>query len=336
MKVAIAQIEPDYMSKEGSIDRAVKAIEEAGKKGAKIIAFPETFIPGYPYWRGFTGQKWADYMLEYQRNSVRLPQDLSPIMEAAKEGNINVVLGVSELDDKPGSLTLYNTIAFVSSRGEYLGRHRKLMPTHGERMVWGLGDGRDIEAYKTDVGMIGGLVCYENHMTPIKSLLALKGEEIHIALWPGYWVAEKTTAVKRRFDPEKDRIHQCDVDCAIREYAFETQTFVLSANMYLSSDLLPEGAFDIAAGGSSVVNPSSLYIVEPVLNRAEIIYADIDVRERMVTKAYFDCVGHYSRWDVVEIKHKEFEKIEMEKRLEEIEERVGELEKIVAEKSQMK
>lgn len=210
------------------------------------------------------------------------------------------------------------------------------MPTHGERMVWGLGDGRDIEAYKTDVGMIGGLVCYENHMTPVKSLLALKGEEIHVALWPGYWVAEKTTAVKRRFDPEKDRIHQCDVDCAIREYAFETQTFVLSANMYLPSDLLPEGAFDIAAGGSSIVNPSSLYIVEPVLDRAEIIYADIDMQERMVTKAYFDCVGHYSRWDVVEIKHKEFEKIEIEKRLEEIEERVGELEKIVAEKSQMK
>lgn len=104
MKVAIAQIEPDYMSKEGSIDRAVKAIEEAGKKGAKIIAFPETFIPGYPYWRGFTGQKWADYMLEYQRNSVRLPQDLSLIMEAAKEGNINVVLGVSELEINPEAL----------------------------------------------------------------------------------------------------------------------------------------------------------------------------------------------------------------------------------------
>ncbi|RLI75377.1 carbon-nitrogen hydrolase family protein [Archaeoglobales archaeon] len=282
MKVAIAQIEPDFMNKEGCIDKSAKAVEKAGRKGSKIIVFPETFIPGYPYWRGFTGQGWADYMVEYQKNSVKLPDDIEPIIEVAGKYGIGVVLGVSELDDKPGSLTLYNTIVFVSSG--YVGKHRKLMPTHGERTIWGLGDGADIDVYEVDGVKIGGLVCYENHMTPIKSILALKGEEIHAAIWPGYWVAERTTAVKRRFNPSKDKLHLCDIDCAIREYAFETQTFVLSANMYLSQDLLPEGAFDIAAGGSSVVNPSSLYIVEPVFNKEEIIYAELDMEERMLQR----------------------------------------------------
>ncbi|WP_202319651.1 carbon-nitrogen hydrolase family protein [Archaeoglobus neptunius] len=329
MKVAIAQIEPEFMDKEGCVNRAARAVEKAGKNGAKLIVFPETFIPGYPYWRGITGQRWADYMVEYQKNSVKLPEDIEPVIEAAKSYGVNVILGVSELDKKTGSLSLYNTIAFVSSDGLYLGKHRKLMPTHGERTIWGLGDGRDIEVYLSGGFAVSGLICYENHMTPFKSLLALKGEEIHAALWPGYWVAEKTTAVKRRFDPSKDTINLCDVDCAVREYAFETQTFVLSANMFIPSDVLPEGAFDIAAGGSSVVNPSSLYLVEPVFDREKIIFAELDMEERMVTKAYFDCIGHYSRWDVVEIKYKEELQDEvmhsLEKRLKDVELRLDKL-----------
>ena len=300
--ISVAQISPEYMDREGSVEKACRAIEEAGRKGAKLIVFPETFIPGYPYWRSVTpGFRWAEYMVEYQKNSVRIPEDLAPVLDASKEASVSVVLGVSELDKTPGSLTLYNTVVFIDSEGNFLGKHRKLMPTHGERMVWGLGDGTDLRTYKTDVGNVSGLICYENHMTPFKSLLAVMGEEIHAALWPGYWVAEKHTANKRRFDPEKDKIWSCDIDAAVREYAFETQTFVLSANMYLPSDILPEGAFDIAAGGSSVVNPSGLYLVEPVIDEEKLIFAELDPEERLATKAYFDCVGHYSRWDVVQI-----------------------------------
>ncbi len=203
-------------------------------------------------------------MVEYQKNSVKIPEDLEPIVEVAKDGEIGVVVGVSELDKTPGSLTLYNTVVFISPEGEFVGKHRKLVPTHGERTIWGMGDGTDLNVHEMKCS-VSALICYENHMTPFKSLLALRGEEVHVALWPGYWVAEKTTAVKRRFDPGKDKISACDIDCAIREYAFETQTFVLSANMYLPPDVLPEGSLDIAAGGSSIVNPSSLYIVEPFL-----------------------------------------------------------------------
>lgn len=300
-KVAVVQLAPDYMNLEGTLDIVCGAVERAGKK-ADVIVFPETFVPGYPYWRNATpGSKWAKYMVEYQKNSVRIPDDLECVLESARDLNVHVVLGVSESDTMPGSLTLYNTIVFIDSNGTVIGRHRKLMPTHGERMVWGLGDGADLRTYDTEFGKIGGLICYENHMTPVKSLLALMGEEIHAALWPGYWAAEKHTANKRRFDPSRDSIASCDIDCAVREYAFETQTFVISANMFLEPDVLPEGAFDIAAGGSAVVNPSGLYIQEPVFDRETIIYAELDPVDRLATKAYFDCIGHYARWDVVRL-----------------------------------
>ncbi len=302
VKVAVAQVSPEYMDKEGTIDKACGAIEKAGKKGSELIIFPETFVPGYPYWRGVTpGSRWASFMVEYQKNSVRIPDDTENLCDAARDAGVVTIIGVSEMDFLPGSATLYNTLLFIGPDGELLGKHRKLMPTHGERMVWGMGDGSDLSTYSTDSGVVGGLICYENHMTPVKSLLALMGEEIHAAVWPGYWAAEKHTANKRRFDPEKDRLTACDIDSAIREYAFETQTFVLSANLYLPSDVLPEGSFDIAAGGSAVVNPSGLYIVEPVFEEETILYVELDPEERLATKAYFDCIGHYSRWDVVQI-----------------------------------
>ena len=313
VKVAVAQISPEYMDKEGTVDRVCKTIESAGRKGAEFVAFPEMFIPGYPYWRGVTGTRWAEFMVTYQKNSVRIPDDLASILDSAGSAGVNVVLGVSELDSMPGSMTLYNTIVFISSEGRVIGKHRKLMPTHGERMVWGLGDGTDIKVHRTEHGAVGGLICYENHMTLVKSLLALMGEEIHFALWPGYWVAEKHTANKRRFDPESDRIASCDIDSAVREYAFETQTFVISANMYMQSDALPEGSFDIAAGGSAVVNPSGLYVVEPVFEEETAIHAELDPEERLATKAYFDCVGHYARWDVIQLVYRASENLPLER-----------------------
>ncbi|WP_052747802.1 nitrilase-related carbon-nitrogen hydrolase [Geoglobus ahangari] len=173
------------MDREGTVDVACKAIEEAGRKGARLIAFPETSIPGYPYWRSATGSRWAEYMVEYQKNSVRIPDDLGSILDSSGDAGITTVIGVSELDTTAGSRTLYNTIVFISSEGEVMGRHRKLMPTHGERMVWGLGDGTDLRTYRTEHGVLGGLICYENHMTPVKSLLALMGEEIQLRAMAG-------------------------------------------------------------------------------------------------------------------------------------------------------
>lgn len=308
VKVAAAQIVPAFMKKDPTVQRVCDAIHKAAANGAQLIVFPETLIPGYPYWRSLQPvSRWSQLMVEYQKNALLIPSDdTARICEAAKKANIICAIGCTELSDRPGSQTLYNTILFVDNYGKIMGRHRKLMPTHAERTVWGMGDASDLKVFDTDIGRIGGLVCFEHHITLLKAALAVKGEEVHCAVWPGWWVQEKHPGIKRRWragDP-KDL---CDITCAIREYAFETQCFVVSASLFIPSEELPEESrgFDIAAGGSAIVNPTGLYLAEPVLDREEIVYATLDADERRAMKAYFDAVGHYSRWDVVSLSVRE-------------------------------
>ena len=161
VKVAAAQLSPVYMDREATVDKACKGIAEAGKAGARLVVFSETFIPGYPYWRGLQPiSKWSDLMVDYQKNSLRIPSaDTDVLGDAAEDADIVAVVGCSETSDRKGSETLYNTILFIGNSGEVLGRHRKLMPTHGERMIWGMGDVSDVKVLETDLGAIGGLVC---------------------------------------------------------------------------------------------------------------------------------------------------------------------------------
>jgi len=304
VKVAAAQVAPVFMDKEATIDKACKAIEEAGKNDARLVVFPETFVPGYPYWRGIQPiSRWSDLMVEYQKNSIEIPSDDTDVIcDASRDAGIITALGCSEMDDRLGSETLYNTLLFIDDDGEILGRHRKLMPTHAERMIWGMGDASDVAVFDTGIGAIGGMVCYENHMTLQKAAMAILGEEIHCAVWPGWWVMERHPGAKRRYQAG-DSAHLCDIEHAIREYAFETQTFVISVSQYIPDDEMPDYCrdFNIAAGGSCIVNPAGVYLVEPVFDRKEIIYAELDADDRRHTKAYFDALGHYTRWDIMRL-----------------------------------
>jgi amidase/nitrilase len=304
VKVAAAQVAPVFMDKEATVDKACRTIAEAGRAGAKLVVFSETFVPGYPYWRGLQPiSRWSDLMVEYQKNSLRIPSgDTDVLCDAARESDIIVALGCTEMSDRKGSETLYNTILFIGNDGSILGRHRKLMPTHAERIIWGMGDGSDVRVFETPIGVIGGIVCYEHHMTLQKAAMAILGEEIHCAVWPGWWVMERHPGAKRRYRPG-DTTHLCDIEHAIREYAFETQTFVISVSQYVPDEEMPDYCkdFNIAAGGSFIVNPAGVYLSEPVFNREEIIYAELNADDRRHTKAYFDALGHYTRWDVMRI-----------------------------------
>ena len=302
VKVAAAQIAPEYMDKEGTLERACKAISEVGRKGVDLVVFPETFIPGYAYWRGVSLAEWSDLMIQYQKNAVRIPSGDTEILgDAVREAGVYCAMGCVEISDRPGSYTLYNTLLFMDREGEVMGRHRKLMPTHGERAVWGMGDAGDLRVFDTDIGGLGGLICYENHMTLIKAAMAAKGEEIHCAVWPGYWEIEEYPGKRRRVDSEGST-HLCEIEPAIREYAFETQTFVISVGQYLPEDVLPERwGLNLAGGGSAIVAPSTLYLAGPALGEETILYATLhdDLRRRV--KAYFDAMGHYARWDVARL-----------------------------------
>ena len=304
LKAAVAQVSPVFMDKEATIEKTVKAMEEAAHSKAQIIVFSETHIPGYPYWRGANPiSRWSANQVEYMKNAVSVPgPDTEALCQAARDNEIVAVVGCTEMSDIPGSNTLYNTVLFIDADGTLLGRHRKLMPTHGERTVWGMGDSRDLKVFKTSVGTVGGLICYEHHMTLTKAAMAYLGEEIHCALWDGYWVMDWHPGKKRRYQ-KGDDWHLCDIEYACKEYAMETQSFVLSACQYIPDDEMPDDTkdFNIASGGSSILNPAGVYLVEPVFNEETILYAELDQDDRRHTKAYVDALGHYARWDVLRL-----------------------------------
>lgn len=313
VKVAVAQTAPVFMDKERTLEKACRVIKEAGDNGAELIAFPEAFIPGYPayYTVGYETppHAWTDFMIALQDNSIVIPgDDTEMLAEAARAADIHVVIGCNELDGRKGSRTVYNSLLFISREGKVLGKHRKLMPTYTERTYWGQGDGSGITTYDTDIGRIGGLVCWENHMVLVRAAMVYSGQDFHVAVWPGNWTRgdEKLLSAETE-DPGAG----CTVQSLIRVHAFESGAFVLSACGYLDDDDFPERwhyvrdgdhmNYDWARGGSSIVNPAGRYLFEPHFEKDAILYADCYANQIKAVKAVFDSLGHYSRWDVAKL-----------------------------------
>lgn len=304
--LAAAQVEPVYHDKEGTLDKTCDYIKRAGKKGADLVVFPETYFPGYPYWRGSVSiPRWTDLMVDLQKNSLSINDDaIEVISDAVADADVILALGTNELSERPSSDTLYNSIFYFDRDGELMGRHRKLMPTHEERAIWGRGDPSSLATYETDIGTLGGLVCYENHMTLSKAALTAMNEEIHAAVWPGFWEQHGHPGNKTRAESEKAK-ETCDLYPAMREYAFETQSFVVACSTYMSD--VPDGfseeelGFNVAAGGSMLINPAGIVKAGPLIDEEGLLTAEFDRDERRATKAYFDSMGHYSRWDAVSL-----------------------------------
>jgi amidase/nitrilase len=314
---AAAQIAPVFMKKKESIEKYAEAIHEAGKRGVDLLVTPETGIPSYPYWRnnfGYTTTEsaalWKETVVAFYDQSVRIPSRETEILaKAAASARVVAVIGINEQDDREGSATLYNTMLFIDRDGTLLGRHRKLMPTHQERFFWGRGEASDLRTFDTHFGKLGGLICFENHMTLLKAAMAAKGEEVHAACWPGWWSYGGKGNSIRNMSGEVRPLYSSDQDSAIREYAFETQTFVVSCSMYMPESAVPDefpykktAAWKWAMGGSAIANPFGAYVTEPVFHREELVVGELDPKDRIVAKNVFDCMGHYSRWDVVSLR----------------------------------
>ncbi len=317
LRACAAQISPVFMDKRASVEKYAETLVEAGKQGVELVVTPETGIPCYPYWRnnfGYTdpesAKQWKETVLAFYDESVRIPGPETEILgRAAKSAGLTAVIGLNEQDDRPGSRTLYNTMLFLGPDGEILGRHRKLMPTHQERIFWGRGDASDLRVFDTPFGVLGGLICFENHMTLLKAAMAVKGEEVHAACWPGYWAYAGPGNTVRDMSGARYPLHHSDQDAAVREYAFETQTFVVSASMYLPEDAIPDdfpyrktASWKWAMGGSAIATPFGTYAAEPLFGKEGLVIADLDLADRIVAKNVFDCMGHYTRWDAVQLR----------------------------------
>lgn len=242
-------------------------------------------------------------------------EDTEILGRAAREAGAYVVMGCNELDDRIGSRTLFNTLVYIDKDGSVLGRHRKLNPSFIERIWWGQGDARDLKVFDTDIGRLGGQICWENHIVNNTAWYIAQGVDIHIAVWPGMWncgAADGESFIYAGHD-----INKCDLIPATRERAFSGQCYVLSANNILWMDDIPadfpfrdsmtysgpgrEQFVGWACGGSHIVAPTSEYMVAPMFDVETIIYAELQAKYIKVVKSVFDSLGHYARWDLVNL-----------------------------------
>lgn len=289
IKVAVAQLAPFAFDRERTIQKALSAIDEAARNGARLVAFPEAFVPGYPYFAlHLPPTQINSYVAALYREAVRIPSpEVDALCAAAARSDCHVVMGLHE---RRGG-TLYNSQLFIGASGAILGCRRKLMPTSHERLIWGRGDGSDLNVYSTALGVLGGLICYEHTNALFRYALQAQGEQIHVATWPGGMPS----------------MHDI-IDAAARHYAFEAQSFVLNVTSVFTEashaalDPAAREKHAIGGGYSGVISPRGRWLAGPVLEGEALIYADLDFAAIDAVKAIVDSVGHYARPDVVQLK----------------------------------
>jgi len=301
VRVAVAQAAPVFLDLGRSVEKAVGLIGEAAAKGARLVAFGETWLPGYPAWLdlcpGSATWDHAPAKRAYARlveNSVVVPgPETDRLGATARQHGVVVVIGVNErVAIGPGHGTLYNTNLIIGADGSLLSRHRKLVPTHAERLVWGLGEGSGLEAVATPAGRVGSLICWEHWMPLARQAMHESAEEIHVAAWP---------TVRDMYQ------------VASRHYAFEGRCFVLAAGSIsvardLPADLeLPKEVTSdalVCAGGSCMIAPDGTVLAGPAFDREEILVADLDLATIPGESMVLDVTGHYNRPDVFQFKRR--------------------------------
>lgn len=298
LKVAAVQATPVFLDKEASTKKACTLIKEAGKKGAKIIVFPEGFIPSHPVWYHFhpgTGAIATSLSVELFKNSVEIPgPEVEALCKAAKNSDAYVVMGICEkLPNTTG--TMYNTQLYIGPDGTYIGKHQKIMPTVGERLVHKGGNGDTFGAINTEYGPISALMCSENSNPLAVFALTAEGTRIHAAAWPNHWGKESKPMKKY-------------VEIASKNFAQVSKAYVISAcatvndemieRMLLSDDEEKMLRNPDITGGSMIISPDAEIIAGPMGNEEGILYADIDLEQCIIHKLHHDFSGNYNRADI--------------------------------------
>ena len=288
VRVACAQVEPVIFDREQTIDKLESVAAEVAANSAQLVLFPETFVPAYPSSRwarslAVWGEGGKELWARLARASVTVPSaETERLGSIAREHALTLAVGVNELDGG----TLYNTLLVFTPDGELALRHRKLMPTNHERMVWGLGDGGGLEAIDTPVGRVGGLICWENFMPLARAALYESGLDVYLA----------PTA------DESDLWLE-----SIRHIARESRAFVLSCCVYQRASSYPDdvqiadGPDLLGRGGSAIVGPNGEYLAGPLWDEEGILYAELDPDLLFAERQRFDAAGHYSRPDVLHL-----------------------------------
>ena len=291
VRAAAAQIAPDLTSADGTLARVLETLRDAAKQGVELIAFPETFVPYYPYFSFVQPPvlQGADHLLLMQRAPTVPGPMTDAVAAAARELGMVVVLGVNERDH--GSL--YNTQLVFDADGRLVLKRRKITPTYHERMVWGQGDGAGLKVVDSAVGRIGALACWEHYNPLARYALMTQHEEIHCAQFPGSMVGQ---------------IFADQMAVTIRHHALESGCFVINATGWLSdaqiAAITPDAGLQKALRGgchTAIVSPEGKDLCTPLTEGEGIVYADLDMALIAKRKRMMDSVGHYARPELLSL-----------------------------------
>ena len=299
-KAAAVQTSPVYLNVEKTIDKAISFVKEATANGANLVAFPEVFIAGYPYWNWIMtpvqGSKWYEQLY---KSAVKVDDAvMQPLYQAAKNHNCHIVIGINERGDSYGEI--YNTNLIINNQGKLIGKHRKLVPTWAEKLTWTSGDGSSLKVYNTEIGPIGTLACGENTNTLARFTLLSQGELIHIANYISLPVAPA----------DYDMAEAIKIRAAA--HSFEGKLFTIVSCSTISKEIMEALKSDVPnveelltrknSAFSGIIGPNGAVVGQPLIDDEGIVYADIDLEKCIQPKQMHDILGHYNRFDIFDLR----------------------------------
>jgi nitrilase len=289
--VAAVQASPVFLDREATVDKAIALVEKAAAAGAGLIVFPETFIPTYPDWVWRTRPWDRNASTLYARlfdQSVDVPGPVVDALgQAAARAGAYVSIGINERD---GS-TLYNTQLYFAPDGSLANLHRKLMPTGGERLVWGMGDGSTLGVIDTPFGRLGGLTCWENYMPLARAAMYAQGIDVYLA---PTWDNSDVWVPSMQHIAREGRIYVVAVNFCMRASD-------VPADVPGHDELYADPDDWLARGNSVIVGPDGTILAGPLVGSEGIITAEVDADHARSLRHQFDPVGHYSRSDVLQL-----------------------------------
>ena len=298
LRVGLAQIAPIWLRREATMEKLVAWIGKAAQEECDLVVFGEALLPGYPFWVERTGGAQFESAIQkslfahYVEQAICLEKgDLQSVCDAARSQQTAVYLGIMERAADRGGHSLYCSMVYIDAGGEIQSVHRKLMPTHEERLVWSIGDGNGLRTHELGPFTVGGLNCWENWLPLARASLYAQGEDLHVAIWPG---SKRNTQEITRFIARESRSFVVSVSGLMRHEDIPDNLPHV--------DLLRDTADDVMAdGGSCVAAPTGEWLLKPETNVESLRVADLDHHQVLEERHSLDVAGHYSRPDVTRL-----------------------------------
>jgi nitrilase len=290
--VAAIQDAPVFLDRDATIEKACDLIAGAARSGARLVVFPESYVSGYPDWvwvvpnsrKAVIDQMYGELI----RSAVSVPDKATgKLCRAAKQAGVYVAIGVSERNAEASNASLYNSILYIDDAGAIMGKHRKLVPTGGERLMWGQGDGSTLPVFDTSVGRLGGLICWENFMPLARYGQYARGVQLHVA---PTWDSSEAWLLAMRNAAREGGMYVISCCQALRMSDIPDR--------YEWKSLYPEGREWVNRGNSCVIDPGGGIVAGPLAESQDIVLAEVDLGMIPGAKWIFDAAGHYARPDV--------------------------------------